>query len=33
VIPFGNGAYVALYRYDGETVAILAIRHAREAGY
>lgn len=33
LIPFGGGAYLALYRYEAETVAILAIRHGREAGY
>jgi plasmid stabilization system protein ParE len=33
VIEFGSGAYVALYRYDGKEVVILAIRHGREAGY
>jgi plasmid stabilization system protein ParE len=33
VIPFGDSAYLALYRYDGEIVTILAVRHAREAGY
>lgn len=33
VIEFGHGAYVALYRYDGKQVVILAVRHAREAGY
>jgi hypothetical protein len=33
LIPFGSGAYLALYRYDGGTVTILAIRHGREAGY
>jgi plasmid stabilization system protein ParE len=33
VIQFGEGGYVALYRYDGEIVAILAVRHGREAGY
>jgi plasmid stabilization system protein ParE len=32
-IPFGNSSYVVLYRRDGETVVILAIRHSREAGY
>jgi len=26
-------AYVALYRYDGKEVVILAVRHGREAGY
>jgi plasmid stabilization system protein ParE len=33
VIEFGRGAYVALYHYDGKQVVILAVRHAREAGY
>jgi len=33
VIEFGSGAYVALYRYDGKQVVILAVRHGREAGY
>jgi plasmid stabilization system protein ParE len=33
VIEFGRGAYVARYHYDGKQVVILAVRHAREAGY
>jgi len=33
VIEFGSGAYLALYRYDGNEVVILAVRHGREAGY
>lgn len=33
VIEFGQGAYIALYHYDGKQVVILAIRHSREAGY
>lgn len=33
VIDFGSGAYVVLYRYYGNEVVILAIRHGREAGY
>jgi len=33
VIDFGSGAYVVLYRYDGQEVVILAVRHGREAGY
>jgi plasmid stabilization system protein ParE len=33
VIKFGQGAYVALYHYDGNQVVILAVRHGREAGY
>jgi plasmid stabilization system protein ParE len=32
-IRFGGSGYLTLYRYDGELVAILAVRHAREAGY
>jgi plasmid stabilization system protein ParE len=32
-IPFGADGYIALYRHDGRTVAILAVRHGREAGY
>jgi plasmid stabilization system protein ParE len=33
VIEFGQGAYVALYRYDEKQIMILAVRHGREAGY
>jgi plasmid stabilization system protein ParE len=33
VIEFGQGAYVALYHYDGKQVVILAVRHEQEAGY
>jgi plasmid stabilization system protein ParE len=33
VIDFGKGAYVALYRYDGKQIVILAVRHGRESGY
>ena len=33
VIPFGHGAYIALYHYDGKQIVILAVRHGREAGY
>ena len=33
LIDFGNSGYVALYRLDGETGAILAVRHQKEAGY
>jgi plasmid stabilization system protein ParE len=33
LIDFGNSGYVALYRYDGENIAILAVRHQKEAGY
>jgi plasmid stabilization system protein ParE len=33
LIDFGDSGYVALYRLDGETAAILAVRHQKEAGY
>lgn len=33
VIKFGHGAYVALYRYDGKQIVILAVRHGREDGF
>jgi plasmid stabilization system protein ParE len=33
VVTFGSSGYVVLYRYDGREVVILAVRHAREAGY
>lgn len=33
VIEFGQGAYVALYHYDGSEIVIVAVRHGREAGY
>lgn len=32
-ILFGDAGYVARYRLDGKVVVILAVRHAREAGY
>jgi plasmid stabilization system protein ParE len=33
LIDFGDSGYVARYRFDGETVVILAVRHQKEAGY
>jgi plasmid stabilization system protein ParE len=33
VIEFSQGAYLALYRYNGKEVVVLAVRHGREAGY
>ena len=33
VIEFGQGAYVALYHYDGRQVVILTVRHGGDAGY
>lgn len=32
-IDFGDSGYVARYRFDGETVTILAVRHQKEVGY
>lgn len=32
-IDFGKSGYVALYRVEGETIVILAVRHRKEAGY
>ncbi len=32
-IQFGAGGYLALYRYDGGEVVILAVRHGREEGF
>jgi len=33
LIDFGDSGYVVLYRFDGQTAVILAVRHQREAGY
>lgn len=33
LIDFGNSGYVALYRFDGETAVIVAVRHPKEVGY
>lgn len=33
LIDFGDSGYVMLYRYDGQTLLILALHHQREAGY
>ncbi|MBP2557855.1 plasmid stabilization system protein ParE [Neorhizobium galegae] len=33
LIDFGNSGYIALYRFQADTVAILAVRHQKEAGY
>lgn len=32
LIDFGDSGYVARYRFDGEVVTILAVRHQKEAG-
>ncbi|OKP03627.1 type II toxin-antitoxin system RelE/ParE family toxin [Xenorhabdus eapokensis] len=33
LIDFGSSGYIALYRIEGETATILAVRHQKEAGY
>jgi plasmid stabilization system protein ParE len=33
LIDFGESGYVALYRYDGATAVILAVRHQKEVGF
>jgi plasmid stabilization system protein ParE len=33
LIGFGDSGYVARYRFDGENVTILAVRHQKELGY
>ena len=33
VIDFGGAGYVVRYRVEGDLVAILAVRHQREAGF
>lgn len=33
LIDFGDSGYIARYRYDGDTVLVLAIRHQKEAGW
>ena len=33
IIDFGDSGYITLYRYDGVTAIILAVRHQKEAGY
>lgn len=33
LVPFGDSAYVMLYRVEGNLVVVLAVRHGREAGY
>ena len=32
LIDFGDSGYAILYRFDGGVVAILAVRHQKEAG-
>jgi addiction module RelE/StbE family toxin len=32
-VPFAGSSYLLFYRFDGERVVILAVRHGRELGY
>jgi plasmid stabilization system protein ParE len=32
-IDFGDSGYLARYRFEGESVTILALRHQKELGY
>ncbi|MFC3853053.1 type II toxin-antitoxin system RelE/ParE family toxin [Salinispirillum marinum] len=33
LIEFGTSGYIVLYRFNGETATVLAVRHQKEAGY
>ena len=33
VIDFGDSGYMALYRYEADSVTVLALRQQKEAGY
>ena len=33
LVDFGDSGYIALYRYDGHTAVIVAVRHQKELGY
>lgn len=33
IIDFGDSGYVARYRFDSQTLTILAVRHQKEVGY
>lgn len=32
-VGFGSSGYIVLYRWNGDVVVLLAVRHAKEAGY
>lgn len=32
-VDFGDSGYMVRYRFDGELVTILAVRHRKEAGF
>ena len=33
LVDFGDSGYIALYRYDGQTAVVVAVRHQKEVGY
>jgi plasmid stabilization system protein ParE len=33
LIDFGDSGYIALYRYEGNTAVVVAVRHQKEVGY
>ncbi len=33
LVDFGDSGYVVLYRYDGQTAVVVAVRHQKEVGY
>ncbi|MCB1675452.1 MAG: type II toxin-antitoxin system RelE/ParE family toxin [Halioglobus sp.] len=33
LIDFGSGGYIVLYRLEGATATVLAVRHQKEAGH
>ena len=33
LVDFGDSGYIALYRYDGQTAVIVALRQQKEVGY
>lgn len=33
LIDFGDSGYVVLYRYEGQSAVIIAVRHQKEVGY
>ena len=33
LIDFGDSGYIVLYRYDGQTAVIVAVRHQKEVGH
>lgn len=33
MVDFGDSGYIALYRYDGQTAVVVAVRHQKEIGH